>query len=208
MKKPGISTKTSDPELVGAGEKSIWVQGRNCVYRDDSVARYRVSIKTATGWKSYGHFQDLETAAYVANVAILAEGCEERYELNNIGTKDRQELIHWRSAGRNASLEQLAREKHERVQIALAEMRAEELRLQKERTEEVRSATEKARAEAEKAQARLVAKQKERDEKEKKLITEAPSAILLDLLTRDISGEQHRKIRAEIERRRGTKGAT
>ena len=135
MEKPETSTHVSDPALVGSDGKTRWVEGCNCVYRDGSVAEYRVSIKTASGWKSYGYFHDFETAAYVANIAILAEGREEYYELNKIGTKDRQELARWRKSANNLGLEQHARAKYPRVQDALEAMRAAERRLQEELAE-------------------------------------------------------------------------
>ena len=122
MKTPGISTRLGAPDLIGSNETPVWVHGRNCVYRDSSVAEYRVSIRTPTGWKSYGHFHDLETATYVANIAILVEGCQKRYELNkNIGTKDGDELKKWRSQSKNLNLERSAREKYKQL---LAELEA------------------------------------------------------------------------------------
>lgn len=198
MQKPDISTQVSDPRLIGTEGHSSWVQGRNCVYLDSTTENYRVSVKTPTGWKYYGHFYDLATASYVANVAILAEACEGTYELNKgIGAKNRQELAQWRRQGQHSALEKCAREKYKKVQDALEAMRAEERRLHKEALEN-----------AERARAEIAARQQERDAKEAALIAQAPTAILLDLLSRDISGEQNRKIRAELEKRRSRRGAT
>jgi len=113
---PKVSKHEPDPELVGNNESSSWVVGRNCVYHDQNTTSYRVSIKTTSGWKSYGHFNDLETATYVANIAILAEGCEKKYELNrNIGQKNINELAHWRSQHHNTELEKLARDRFEKL---------------------------------------------------------------------------------------------
>ena len=121
MKRPDISTHSSDPELVGSNKTSSWVVGRNCVYGDSTIAEYRVSIRTPRGWKSYGHFNDLETAAYIANIAILAERCEEKYQLNEgIGEKNREELDSWRRQPGNVSLEKTAGERYKRIQANLA----------------------------------------------------------------------------------------
>ena len=123
-KRPETSTRESDPDLVGSNEESTWIIGRNCVYRDSTVAEYRVSIRTDQGWKSYGHFHDQETAAYVANIAILVEGCEERYELNKeIGVKDRDELTKWRNLSGHVSLERKAAERYKQVQVELEALR-------------------------------------------------------------------------------------
>ena len=112
---------------MGSNETSSWVRGRNCVYRDSTVADYRVSIKTQLVWKSYGHFSDLETAAYVANIAILAERCEEKYELNQgIGEKNREELDRWRQQPGNLDLEKTAAERYKKVQSDIAALREQE----------------------------------------------------------------------------------
>lgn len=102
MKRPEISTHSADPDLVGSEGTTTWVTGRNCVYKDGT--EYRVSVLTPNGWKSYGHFNDLETATYIANIAILAERCEGKYELNKgIGDKNRDELEIWRQVPSNVS---------------------------------------------------------------------------------------------------------
>ena len=138
-KKPETSRHVTDPVLVGCNEESSWVVGRNCVYRDSTVAKYRVSILTPRGWKSYGHFNDLETATYVANVAILVERCEEKYELfNEMGNKDREELDRWRRAPGNRDLERAAADRYKRVQAELAALQERE-RLEAERAEELAS---------------------------------------------------------------------
>lgn len=127
MKRPEISTQSSDPELVGSNEASSWVVGRNCVYRDSTVAEYRVSIHTPRGWRSYGHFNDLETATYIANIAILVERCEEKYQLNEgVGEKNREELDSWRRKPGNLSLEKTAGERYKSIQSDLAPYREQE----------------------------------------------------------------------------------
>jgi hypothetical protein len=127
MKKPDISNRISDPNLMGSGEQFSWVQGRNGVYRDGSVAQYRVSVNTDSGWKTYGHFNDIETATYIANIAILVEGCEGRYELNShIGDKDKEELARWRSQPKNSELERFAAEKYKVVKAQLDAVQKEE----------------------------------------------------------------------------------
>ncbi|QKK01313.1 MAG: hypothetical protein HND55_00820 [Pseudomonadota bacterium] len=120
MKKPEISHTKSDPALAGTSGDSSWVDGRNCVYSDSAIANYRVSIRTPNGWKSFGHFNDLETASYVANIAILVEQCEDRYELNTgLGEKDKQALARWRNQGNNRELEKQAAERYKRVKSEL-----------------------------------------------------------------------------------------
>lgn len=126
MKSPKISTHSSDSELIGSNETPSWVSGRNCVYRDGTVAKYRVAIRTTSGWKSYGHFNDLETAAYVANIAILAELCEEKYELNEIGEKNKEELNSWRQQPGNLSLEKTAGERYKDIQTDLSASREQD----------------------------------------------------------------------------------
>lgn len=117
MKKPETSTHRNDSDLVGSSEESSWIVGRNCVYSSSTVAKYRVSIHTPNGWKSYGHFNDLETATYIANIAILVEHCEEKYELNKeIGTKDRNELDKWRRTPGHVDLERTAAVRYKTLQ--------------------------------------------------------------------------------------------
>ena len=168
MKRPEISTHSSDPELVGSNETSSWVLGRNCVYRDSTIAEYRVSIRTSRGWKSYGHFNDLETATYVANIAILAERCEEKYELNEgIGEKDREELDRWRRQPGNSNLEKTAAERYKNVQADLAALREQE-RIEAEkaakerRLRETRLAEERKQQEAAAAEKRRIHDEKVR----------------------------------------------
>ena len=191
MKKPDISTSDPDPDLGGKEDRSSWVRGRNCVYQDGSGATYRVSIKTPKGWQLYGYFNDLESASYVANIAILAEGCEEQYELNQIGPKDRQELKRWRTFEQNRHREQVASRKYNNYQAELEQVRMEERKLRDELAAQVES-----------ERARIVAQQQQNEAKEAALIRETPTAILLDLLERDIGGKQHRKLRKEIQRRK------
>lgn len=171
MKKPEIPTSVSDPDLVGSNETSSWIQGRNCVYRDGTVAEYRVSIKTSSGWKSYGHFNDLETATYVANIAILVEGCEERYELNKeIGDKDKDELALWRRQPRNSGLEKAARDKYKQVQIELEALQREERLRAEMLAEELRVRREKLAKERRKEEEKLAEKRRVRDEKTRMIL--------------------------------------
>ena len=169
-KKPEISAHASDPDLVGSNEDSSWVVGRNCVYRDGSVADYRVSIRTPSGWKSYGHFYDLETAAYIANIAILVERCEEKYELNkDIGAKSGEELSHWRKQSRNADLERVARERYKEVQAALEALQEEE-RLRTQRAVEELRLKEAQRVEERKRQEELLAEKRRIKEEKTRMI--------------------------------------
>jgi hypothetical protein len=197
MRRPDISTKLTDPDLVGSEGKSSWMRGRNCVYMDSDVAEYRVSVRTSAGWRLYGHFNDLETASYVANVAILAERCDDRYELNSVGAKDVKELKIWRSIGQNAELERLARQRFNEIKEELDKIQADQRRIQ----ENYAAQAARLNAEAEKESARVEALKLRQQEEEAALIKNAPTASLLNLLSRDISGEQYRKIRAELHRR-------
>lgn len=166
MKKPEISTEESDSDLVGSNETSSWLRGHNCVYRDSSVAEYRVSIKTPTGWKSYGHFHNLETATYVANIAILVEGCEERYVLNKmVGNKNKDELAKWRSQSRNLELERFAREKYKHVRVALDVLQEEERSRALKHAEECRIQEEKLAEERRKLEATSAQERRIRDAK-------------------------------------------
>jgi len=127
MKKPRTSPHASDADLAGNIEDPKWVHGRNCVYNDGGIAEYRVAIKTATGWKPYGHFNDLATATYIANIAILVEHCEEKYQLNtDIGEKDKQELNIWRQKPGNLDLEKIAGERYKKVRADLQALREQE----------------------------------------------------------------------------------
>jgi uncharacterized secreted protein with C-terminal beta-propeller domain len=129
MKKPETSPHTNDPDLVGSNEGSSWVVGRNCVYFSSAVAKYRVSIRTPHGWKLYGHFNDLETATYIANIAILVERCEERYVLNKgIGTKDINELDEWRRVPGHTDLERTAAVRHNELMALQEQERLEAAR--------------------------------------------------------------------------------
>lgn len=155
MKKmPETSTRTTDPDLAGSNAESSWVVGHNCVYHDRSIAKYRVSIRNQHKWKSYGHFDDLETASYVANVAILAENCEERYELNKVGEKNRDELTKWRTLSNHADLEKLASDRFKQIQVQLQALRERD----KERLEaELEAEREHLEAERERLKAERVA---------------------------------------------------
>ena len=200
--RPDISADISNPNLVGSNEKSSWVHGHNCVYRDSSVAEYRVSIRTDDGWKSYGHFRDLNTATYVANIAILAEGCEKKYQLNrDIGHKDMDELARWRAQMKNSDLERTARERFSDVSRML----------EVKRLEEERQTAAKIRLSTEKAQAAILTQNQEnervRRQQEQQAMSEAeqlreiPTATLLSALQGNITGSQARAIRAALEMR-------
>ena len=161
----------TDPDLVGSNEESSWVVGRNCVYRDSTVANYRVSIRTPRGWKSYGHFNDLETATYIANIAILIERCEEKYELcREIGTKDKNELARWRRAPGHADLERAAADRYKQVQADLAALQEQE-KEEAARAAAERSARDARLAEERKKQEELAAeKRRIHDEKVKTIL--------------------------------------
>ncbi len=190
MTRPEVFTTTTNSELAGTGDNSSWVQGRNCVYHESSQRQYRVSISTLKGWKTYGYFYNLEVASYVANVAILCEGCEDKYQLNSVSDKDRNELNSWRDSAQNSILERKARSKFDELQQQLIDIREQERALQ-----------EKLKAEADISRAEKEALTKKKDIEETTLIAKAPKTILLDLLQSDISGDLYRKIRAEIEKR-------
>ncbi len=190
MKRPNILRTSTNNELVGSGDNPSWVQGRNCVYHGSSQLQFRVSISTGVGWKNYGYFQDLEVASYVANIAILCEGCEDKYQLNSVGDKDRNELNSWRIRAQNSRLEQKARSIFNKLQEQSSQIREQEQTLQ----EELKRKADISRAEKEELR-------KKKDAEEMALIAKAPKTILLDLLQSDISGDLYRKIRAEIDNR-------
>ncbi|MGJ8647812.1 MAG: hypothetical protein ACSHXJ_13015 [Marinomonas colpomeniae] len=190
MKRPQILTTSTNNELSGSGDNSSWLQGRNCIYHESSQRQYRVSISTMNGWKMYGYFYNLEVASYVANIAILCEGCEDKYQLNSVGDKDRGELNSWRARDQNSTLERKARTKFNDLQEQLTQIREQERVLQ-----------EKLKREAEITRAEREELTKKKDEEETALIAKAPKTILLDLLQSDISGDLYRKIRAEIDKR-------
>lgn len=190
MKRPNILTTSTNNELAGSGNNSSWVQGRNCVYHESSTLQYRVSISTVTGWKMYGYFNDLEVASYVANIAILCNGCEDKYQLNSVGDKDSTELNSWRSRDENLILERKARSIFSKLQVQLAQIRVQEVALR-----------EKLKREADISRVEREEMMKKKDEEETALISKAPKTILLDLLQSDIGGDLYRKIRAEIDKR-------
>ena len=114
-----VNTSKPDPHLAGESSSILeiadktWVSGYNCVYHGTNGRdKYRVAIKSRDDWKSYGHFNDLGTAAYVANVAILAEDTVYDFELNKISGKDFDELCEWRKHPENQKLESIARAKY------------------------------------------------------------------------------------------------
>lgn len=190
MKRPNILRTSTNNELVGSGDSPSWVQGRNCVYHGTSQHQFRVSISTEVGWKNYGYFRDLEVASYVANIAILCEGCEDKYQLNSVGDKDRNELNSWRIQAENSRLEHKARSIFNNLQEQLAQIREQERALQ----EKLKRKADISRAEKEELR-------KKKDAEEMALIGKAPKTILLELLQSDISGDLYRKIRAEINNR-------
>jgi hypothetical protein len=89
--------RIKDGDLSGNNpDDPKWVEGLNGVYRNDYGPKpYRVSIRTSNGWVSYGHFNHKATAAYVANVAILATGTYQDYQLNTGVRSDKNELQRW-----------------------------------------------------------------------------------------------------------------
>lgn len=190
MKRPNILTTSTNNELAGSGDNSSWVQGRNCVYHESSTLQYRVSILTVTGWETYGYFNDLEVASYVANIAILCNGCEDKYQLNSVGDKDSAELNSWRTRDENLILERKARSIFSKLQVQLAQIREQEVALR-----------EKLKREADISRVEREEMMKKKDAEETALISKAPKTILLDLLQSDIGGDLYRKIRAEIDKR-------
>ncbi|PHS43621.1 MAG: hypothetical protein COB03_19225 [Alteromonas sp.] len=190
MKRPNILTTSTNNELAGSGDNSSWIQGRNCVYHESSTLQYRVSILTVTGWETYGYFNDLEVASYVANIAILCNGCEDKYQLNSVGDKDSAELNSWRSRDENLILERKARSIFSKLQVQLAQIREQEVALR-----------EKLKREADISRVEREEMMKKKDAEETALISKAPKTILLDLLQSDIGGDLYRKIRAEIDKR-------
>jgi len=90
------------------------VPGMNCVYRTSKCgSEYRVALCTEVGWKHFGEFCNLGTAAYVANVAILStENALVDYDLNKVRDIDSKELQAWRRDPENEKLESIARMKH------------------------------------------------------------------------------------------------
>ncbi len=209
MEKPDIRPNRAKSDLAGNEGKTTWVEGHNCVYHaESSVAKYRVSIKTGGKWKSYGFFNDLETAAYVANVAILVENCEEQYELNSVGDKNRSELAKWRNFEGNREKENLARNKFTGIQKALEAFREEDERNRKKREILSLKLAKALKEKADKEREQIEKEQAERDRKEAALIAKTPTAILLQLLERDIPSSQYRQIREEIQTRRARRQAT
>lgn len=190
MKRPNILTTSTNNEFAGSGDNSSWVQGRNCVYHESSTLQYRVSILTVTGWETYGYFNDLEVASYVANIAILCNGCEDKYQLNSVGDKDSAELNSWRTRDENLILERKARSIFSKLQVQLAQIREQEVALR-----------EKLKREADISRVEREEMMKKKDAEETALISKAPKTILLDLLQSDIGGDLYRKIRAEIDKR-------
>jgi len=81
-------------------------------------------------------------------------------------------------------------------------MRVEEERLRKELALRIRQQTEESRERSKLKQDQIRLEQEQRQIKEAAIIAKAPTAILLNLLQRDISGDQSRKIRPELGRRK------
>ncbi len=89
-------TNIEDSDLAGENKKnSSWEKGFNGVYKNITGPGFRVSLKTEAGWVTFGYFYNLNTAAYVANVAILATNSEDKYKLNKNARPDRNELTNW-----------------------------------------------------------------------------------------------------------------
>jgi len=172
MKIPHISADVTNSNLAGAGENVSWVRGHNCVYEDGGTVTYRVSIRTPRGWKLYGRFNNLETARYVANIAILAEHCEEQYELNEgIGQKDDVELNAWRRIPGNIDAERYASAKFREIQIKLEEAREQRrIEAEQERIEKQKRMASRAAAREEEYQNRIAMEEaRRRLEREKKI---------------------------------------
>ena len=89
-------TNIEDSDLAGENKKnSSWEKGFNGVYKNITGPGFRVSLKTESGWVTFGCFHNLNTAAYVANVAILATNSEGKYKLNKNARPDKKELVNW-----------------------------------------------------------------------------------------------------------------
>jgi len=190
MKRPKTLTTSTNFELSGVGNSDQWIQNRNCVYRDLSTNKFRVSIKTLNGWETYGYFSDLEVASYVANIAILNEECENEYQLNSVGEKDKHELNSWRKSKKNHLRENNARNKFKVLQEKIKQDHEIELARKEKRIREIQTGN------AEREQLKQVKNAQELD-----FISKAPKATLLDMLESDIGGELHRKITSELKRR-------
>jgi hypothetical protein len=164
------------------------------VYTDrSSEGRYRVAIKTKNGWMNYGHFINLSTASYVANIAILIEESDLDYTLNEVGRKDPTELQQWRMQPGNQIKEKLARQK-------FAE------REQRERENEIKRIREIQRKKEEKAETELRKKEDRLRElqTEEERIARLPTSMLVKLSEkRHLTGREHRAIRDELEKRSG-----
>ncbi len=93
----------SDSDLAGSkSQKSKWVSGYNGVYENTNGPEpYRVAIKTSEGWITYGHFFDRDTAAYIANIAILSTQSHGLYNINKGLIPDKKELQYWLSSSQN-----------------------------------------------------------------------------------------------------------
>ncbi|SFN27260.1 hypothetical protein [Dokdonella immobilis] len=206
-KKPETSRHVTDPDLVGSNEESSWIVGRNCVYCDSTVAKYRVSIRTPHGWKSYGHFNDLETATYIANIAILVERCEEKYELNKeIGTKDRNELDRWRRAPSHADLERTAADRYKQVQAELTALQEQE-RLEAARVAEERRLREVKIAEEQERQAEIAAeKRRVHDEKVRMILGLSSPALVKFIKNTKLRDPFYEIAMSEVTRRFNNRG--
>lgn len=208
MKKPEIESHTSDADLAGESYSSSWVKGHNCVYHVvNSEWEYRVSIKTqAGGWESYGFFNDLGVATYVANVAILAENCEDKYQLNKVFNKDKRELNRWRQKKENIVKESIARRKYREVQAVLERIHAEEQRKAEEANKLHREEVQKFLEEKEKERKKSLELQQQKEREAAKQLKNVPTSELLDLLQRDLSGSEYRAIRSALLLRGYIKG--
>lgn len=208
MKPPHIKSNESDPSLSGGEGSSSWVRGYNCIYHSENASEsYRVSIKSNAEWKLYGFFNDLETAAYVANIAILVEACEQTYELNKVGNKNYTELNSWRLKNNNREKENIARNRFLELQNELKILLAEEEAFKYEIKKDLEKSALKVKAIIRDSETKRLNQEKAKHEEEQ-LIKTSPTFLLLKMLQGDISGDQHRKIIEELSKRNDSKKQT
>jgi hypothetical protein len=185
-----IKINQSDSELASSSENpSQWVKGRNCVYvNTQGFYNYRVAIKTQTGWKNFGEFNDLETAAYVANVAILTESSVTNYQLNSVGVKDKEELSSWKNLGSNTTIEKRAKDKFIELQIIKKQEIEKEIERKLQQENELAS-----------KKAKMLKKKEENQKEAKKILSQLSKKQILALLEQpNVSREVHQILRSEL----------
>lgn len=92
-------TNIEDSNLSGnAKNNQTWEKGFNGVYKNSDKEGFRVSLRIESGWRTFGYFNDLNTAAYIANVAILATNSEGNYQINSEVKPNKDELANWLQA--------------------------------------------------------------------------------------------------------------